>query len=208
MIEQTLTTDISNKKSSRKTLLAMFFVSFMPIVAAYFMFFSGVGVPGKTVNSGVLFDRPISLKALFGENSSEWLAIKSAPKWRLLIPIGTSCPKACEQNLYTTRQVHIRLGEKSARLERVLINIGGTVGQRISDKVIPEHPRIKPLNVHSELWSEWLLSGGLSLDSTQQPYYFLVDQEGFAMMYYTAEHHGNALLKDIKRALKYSIDYE
>jgi len=36
----------------------------------------------------------------------------------------------------------------------------------------------------------------------------LIDQEGFAMMSYTTAQHGNELLKDIKRALKYSIDYQ
>ena len=36
--------------------------------------------------------------------------------------------------------------------------------------------------------------------------FFLVDPEGWAMMVYSAEHNGAAVLKDLKYLLKYSAE--
>lgn len=188
------------------TLIALISVSVLPIFAAYFMFFTGVGVPGETVNSGVLLPSSIKLDVLI-QDQAFITRIHKEKKWRLLLPITQACGEACVANFYTTRQVHIRLSEKSQRVERVAVNIGGTVGLRIYEELQQKHPKLKMVNADLGKWQQWLNSSGMELDADNQPFYLLVDQEGFAMMVYTTEQHGNQLLKDLKRALKYSIDY-
>jgi len=196
------------QKKGRKTLIAILLVSALPVVAAWFVFFTGVGMPGNTVNAGNLLSKAVHVKTLLGEDSPQWQALDQDRKWRLFIPVGAKCGADCEQNLYTTRQVHIRLGEKSVRVARVAVNIGGDAGAALVAAIEKDHPRMKILNVDGATWAQWVAGSGSQLDNAVVPYYLLVDQEGYAMMYYTTEQHGNELLEDLKRALKFSIDYE
>lgn len=195
-------------KRSRRTLIALVLVSVLPVAGAWFVFFTGIGMPASTVNAGQLLSKPMHIKQLLGESSPEWMQMNQKPLWRLLIPIGEKCPPACQQNLYTTRQVHIRLGEKSARVERVAINTGGESGRRLLADLEKEHPRLKQVHVNTQSWQQWLAETGTELNNSQEPYYLLMDQEGFVIMAYTDAQHGNELIKDLKRALKFSIDYQ
>lgn len=196
-------------KKNNRTIIAILVVSVLPIVAAYFAFFTGIGVPDHTVNTGKLLPHPLSVKNLLSEGQSEFLLdLQQNRKWRLLIPIPDMCGTDCQQNLYTTRQVHIRLGEKSVRVERVALNIAGQAGLDYFETIKTEHPRLKLVTVTSEQWRNWLHDSGENLDAQKEHFYLLVDQEGFAMMTYTTAQHGNELLKDLKRALKYSIDFQ
>lgn len=195
-------------KRSRRTLIAILLVSVLPVAGAWFVFFTGIGIPDNKVNAGQLLNKALPIKQLLGETSPEWTRIEETRVWRLLIPIGEACPSDCQQNLYTTRQVHIRLAEKSGRVERVAVNIGGDVGRQFLAGIEKEHPRLQRLDVDAQSWQQWLSEAGQALDNRQQPFYLLMDQEGFAIMAYTAEQHGNELIKDLKRALKFSIDYQ
>lgn len=194
------------QKKGRRALLMILGVSVTPIVAAYLMFFTGVGVPNNTVNEGVLMEKPLPLKEIMP--AEEWKAISEDKKWRLLLPLGATCDSACEKNLYTTRQVHIRLADKSGRLERYLVSFEGDKSDAYAEKIKPEHPLLKHASVSSRDWQQWISQSPVIQQTLDTPYYLLVDQEGIAMMVYTEKQHGNDLLKDIKRALKYSIDYQ
>jgi len=192
------------RKRGRRTLLAILLISVAPIAAAYFMFFTGLGVPSHTVNHGVLLDQALPLQPML--STEVWQKISADKKWRLLLPMGEQCGDRCAQQLYTTRQVHIRLGEKSARVERYALNYGGDKGRAYLDSVASEHPLLKRVDTDAALWQQWLAHSDVLEDMSAEPFYLLVDQEGLAMMVYT-DQHGNELLKDIKRALKYSIDF-
>jgi len=197
------------RKKGQRTLLALFAISIIPIAAAYFMFFTGIGVPEHTVNNGKLLKQPVKLSALLGPEHAVFLQrLETEKKWRLLLPISDTCNEDCEKVLYTTRQVHVRLAQKSVRVERVAVNIGGTVGLRIYEAMQAEHPKLQIITVDPQAWENWLAASGDNFDIDRQAYYLLVDQEGTAMMAYTADIHGNLLLKDLKRALKYSIDFQ
>lgn len=195
-------------KTSRRTLIAILAVSILPVAGAWFVFFTGIGMPDKTVNAGQLLSSPVYFKDLLGGSNPDWLNLDQHRAWRLLIPITEKCEQACQKNLYTTRQVHIRLGEKSSRVKRVAINLAGEAGNRFYESLKREHPRLMKLDIDIQSWRQWLLASGQQLDNNQTPYYLLMDQEGHVMMFYTAEQQGNELLKDLKRALKFSIDYQ
>lgn len=195
----------SNKKRSRRTLLMIVAVALLPVLAAYTMFFTGVGVPENTVNKGELLESPMSIEPLLSDEV--WQKISEDRKWRLLLPVTARCNEACEANFYTTRQVHVRLGEKGVRVERYALNIDGNAGEAYLAEIADAHPQLQTVTVAGELWSDWSKPLAAYENNRDAHYYLLVDQEGIAMMVYT-DQHGNDLLKDLKRALKYSIDFQ
>lgn len=177
----------------------------LPMLAAYVVFRTGVGMPESTINQGELLQPPRSIDQLpLSEPGGAPLDLLSeAPKWRYLIFPGGDCAAECEKLLYTTRQVHIRLGEKADRVERLLVSAGPLSGE-LRAQLREQHPRLRFAVLESTVLDRLLRNTNhprLERAST-----LLVDQRGFAMMVYDNHHSGNQLLKDIKRLLKYSYD--
>jgi len=196
----------NTQKRSRWTLVAILVVAVLPVAAAYFMYFTGLGVPQDTVNNGRLLDRAVSVEALLPPEV--WAKVQEDKKWRLLHVVNKRCESTCQERLYTTRQVHIRLGEKSVRVARMLANVGATADDSGVSALLEEHPRMVSFNVDEGTWQGWMsTSEMLTEEFASEDFYLLVDQQGLAMMAYTNQ-HGNDLLVDIKRALKFSIDYQ
>lgn len=191
-------------KRSRKPLVIMLLVAVLPVVGAYVVYFTGLFMPDSTVNAGSFIDPAPSLELLVSEQ--EWKEITEDKKWRLLLPVPSPCSDACQQNLYTTRQVHIRLDQKSQRLQRLAV-LSSSISDAERQELAENHPRLKVLSTSIESHPDWF--NQLSLpDGTESDYYLLVDQQGLAMMVYDQRQHGNEVLKDLKRAIKFSIDYQ
>lgn len=182
----------------------MLAVTVIPMVGAYVAYFTGIGVPDERVNEGELLLPAKNVKDLLEGPGDAMPSFDNNYQWRLLIPVSESCDETCEENLYLTRQVHIRLGEKAERVERYAINLGAAQGAEFLQSIAQEHPKLKTIDVSRQQWDQWLEGSNAPADLEAHPYYILVDQVGFAMMFYTAEHDGNQLLKDIKRVLRYS----
>lgn len=187
-------------------LTAILVVTLVPMIAAYVAYFTGIGVPQGRVNEGELLVPAKDLKDLLPAAEGDIPSFSNNYQWRLLIPVNGECDEACQQNLYTTRQVHVRLGEKADRLQRYAVNVGGSKGADFLQAIGEQHPLLKNFSVDEQQWQQWLQDTNVPADISAEPYYILVDQVGFAMMYYGAQHHGNQLLKDIKRVLRYSPD--
>ncbi len=125
------------------------------------------------------------------------------PKWRLLIPAGTDCLAECDEVLYSTRQVHVRLGKYSQRLERVLIATQGPLDPDLSARLETEHAFVKVWFADGESFANWLR--GTNAGWRQgQGLALLVDPAGVAMMVYDVRHLGNDMLEDINHLMKYS----
>ncbi len=198
-------TDSKTMKKKNYTIWLILAVAILPMASAYIVFFTGLGVPKHTVNAGRLLSPAQHIADLVGEDAMQ--AYAREKKWRLLLPVMAECDEACERNLYTSRQVHIRLAQKSERLERVAVLGEDQISEERLNTLALEHPRLKFVEVPSETWTTWLSNMALGAAAGEK-LYFLVDQEGFAMMAYSSDVHGNDLLKDLKRALKFSIDYQ
>jgi cytochrome oxidase Cu insertion factor (SCO1/SenC/PrrC family) len=126
-----------------------------------------------------------------------------AKKWRLLVPVPAACADTCQKNLYTTRQVHIRLAEKAYRVERIILSLD-ELRPTLLKQLANEHPNTLRIESSEDRFFEWLASANF-VESVEQ-YYYLIDQEGFAMMRYNASHTGQNLLDDIKKLLKFTYD--
>jgi hypothetical protein len=197
-------TAAQSKKRTAWPLFAILAITVLPIVAAYVAFFTGVGVPDETVNEGELVVPAKNVETILADAAGEIPGFKDNLNWRVLIPVPDYCDETCQRNLYITRQVHIRLAEKGERLERFAVNIGGAEGERFLDSIKDEQPGLKRFTVQQEVWEEWLHDSNVSGNLRGDHYYLLVDQVGFAMMFYTTRQDGNQLLKDLKRVLRFS----
>ncbi len=120
----------------------------------------------------------------------------SGKKWRMIIPVSKDCSQACQQKLYMTRQVHIRLGNKANRVERWAIFSNNNDYSQMASSLQQDHPRLKMAHLKDAVWPKLLDESG----------YFLMDQDGFIMMQYRHHQSGNDLLKDVKKMLK--VTYE
>ena len=203
----------SNSKKSntrKKTQLHGIFiilVIFLPMALAYVMFYTGWGVSKHTTNKGDLLIPPQAIQSLTLNNHSNALKKRysanesSKKKWRILIPVSRSCDKACQSHLYLSQQVHIRLAEKAYRVERILLLLASLPNDEI-ERLEREHPNSLILHSSSIHLNEWLKP--TLLPQSAEQYFYLIDQEGFAMMRYSTEHSGQDLLDDIKKLLKFT----
>ncbi|WP_237068102.1 SCO family protein [Microbulbifer guangxiensis] len=181
----------------------------LPIVAAYVVYHTGLGMPDGTINQGELIQPPVDVGSITldertdtGESLSFSLDT-APPRWRYLILPDGRCESSCENLLYTSRQVHIRLGEKSDRVERLLLTPEPLPEERWA-AIVAQHPRLRFVTADASTLQTLRRNSGLVM--ADGPQALLVDQEGFAMMRYGNEHTGNQILKDIKRLLKYSYE--
>lgn len=200
--------DKAAQRRGRILAASVVLVVLLPMLSAYVVYFTGVGVPEGTINKGVLLTPPVpisdwQLRTLDGE---PWVLKEQPIKWRLLIPGGATCDQACKENLYLTRQVHIRLGEKGLRVERLYLLTEPSLSDSLSEHLEQEHARIKVVQLDEKAMVASLANTNLSGDPIAEGRYFLMDQEGFVMMGYDLEQSGNDLLKDIKRMLRYSYE--
>lgn len=181
---------------------------FLPMAVAYGIFYTGVGMPATTVNKGILLDPPQAIGDL-GVSDMEgtaWDVTTHRKQWRWLIPGGATCDGQCQDNLYLTRQVHIRLAEKSMRVERVYLLLDDYLDPATEQFLTKEHPHIRILKADRTQLQSALTAAKVPADVLTDGHYYLMDQDGFVMMAYTPSHTGQQLLDDIKRMLKYSYE--
>ncbi|WP_226663914.1 hypothetical protein [Microbulbifer aggregans] len=177
----------------------------LPIIAAYLVYQTGLGIPRGTVNQGELLIPPqqmADLELLSG--SGEPLDfVGEKPIWRYVIVSSDGCTSECEKLLYTTRQVHIGLGDKAHRVERILVT-DLPLAEPDRTRLAKQHPRMRFAVADSGKLNQWL--AGSDHANLSFPAALLVDQQGYAMMVYDNSHSGKQLRKDIKRLLKYSYE--
>ena len=180
----------------------------LPMVTAYIVFSTGWGMPKGTVNKGELILPATSLQSLTISNqNNEMVSLFAGEKqWRWIIVGNNECDAHCENTLYLSRQVHIRLGEKARRLERVFLNVAPSYDNEFAASLSESHPRLKQLHVDPSDWVQIMKATNVASQESNGHKLYMVDQEGFAMMTYDQSHEGADLLDDVKRLLKYSYD--
>lgn len=160
-----------------------------------------------TTNHGLLLNptRTLADLPLGDSEGNPWAWQQQRPKWRLLIPAGSSCTDDCDQMLYITRQMHLRLAKHANRLERVYLALDGAVSPELADNIKTNHPYLKTLHSNRAAFGQWLAGTNSNWrDGAVEA--ILVDPSGLAMMVYDGQHSGSDMLEDINHLLKYSPD--
>ena len=158
-----------------------------------------------TTNHGTFIEPMLDINGLplSTHDGQDWEHGKQKIKWRLLIADDGSCLAACRDMLYMTRQVHIRTGKNSRRLERIFLLLDNELSEEMRSYLAEEHPYLTLLKGSSTQYAAWLEAA----NTGWQPGVvrsLVVDQGGRAMMFYTPEHEGIGMLEDLNHLLKYS----
>lgn len=180
----------------------------LPMLSAYLVFNTGWGIPTSSINKGDLLLPATSMVDLSVSNLDGQSVdlFTGKRKWRWLIVGSNECGDRCQNNLYLSRQVHIRLGEKAMRLERIYLNTDSMFESEFSKSLTKDHPRLRQLHVDSSDLHQLLSETSAENLALNGEGLVMVDQEGFVMMTYNRSHSGADILDDIKRLLKYSYD--
>ncbi len=201
---------ISDRRSKIMACLVVGVIT-LPMLIAYLIFKTGVGMPTTTVNKGELIVPATSLGELPLENQSrqrvDWLqtSVEGDQKWRLLIVNDGKCGEACQSQLYKARQVHKRLAQKAGRVERLFLTTSPNLSPEIQTLLSNEYPLMAVGVIEKHIWQSQFASSSLP-NVINSEKIIVVDQQGYAMMNYGVEHTGGEMLDDIKRLLKYSYE--
>ncbi|BFM13850.1 hypothetical protein R50073_00330 [Maricurvus nonylphenolicus] len=182
----------------------------VPMLAAYVIFKTGLGIPTGTVNKGDLILPATSIESLEISNTEnqvvDWLQTPSAGfKWRLIVVGDGRCDEICEAQLYKSRQVHKRLADKARRVERIYLSTSPQIDPAFAELLQSEYPRMSVGQV-DQTAVENLFVATNQADVSSGEKILVVDQQGYAMMTYAEHHTGGEMLDDMKRLLKYSYD--
>ncbi len=194
------------KKRNRFNGFLIIAIITLPMLVAYIMFKTGLGIPTSTSNKGILLQPARDIGELLLNSQDDTLAhlvSDEKKRWRMLIPVTKECDDTCQSHLYISRQVHIRLAEKAYRVERILLLLDRLSSEAI-DQLKQEHPETVMVETTPASFNQWLNKNNLPLSA--ESYYYLIDQSGFAMMRYDISHKGQDLLDDVKKLLKFTYD--
>ena len=199
-------------RSSRIKLVVLWAIPFglMAIAAVvYNLVESGVISVGSK-NEGVLIQPPIQLSGLALTTNVPLVRDNIwQGKWSIVVRGDADCDAECLDTLHITRQIHKRLNKEGNRVQRVYLSTTPALSDELAAHLAEENHYMK-LAVVDEIANESANQLALVelddvLASTNQTVrFFLVDPDGWAMMYYLNEHDGVVILKDLKYLLKYS----
>lgn len=219
---------------NRLKLLGLFSIVFVPMAAATSMYFGGWGVPTGSTNNGELIWPPIHIAELHaidtygtpleqhfsldepGARPLKWDLLSAdadqdaiESKWVLLVTGSKECSEACQQALYTVRQVNIALGKEAERVTRVLASSDDI--NSLSKAIAQQYPLLALASVDAETLQRFSAGRDMNAEgddkngiSANSWNIWVVDPLGNVILRYEADRHGKAILKDMKRLLKLS----
>lgn len=213
-----MTAEFSPKqvRASRVKLVLLWSVPFglMAIAALVYALVQSGYINISSKNEGVLIQPPIQLSQLSltttkdSDKKTIW-----QNKWSIVVRGGADCNDACAEALLLSRQIHIRLNKEANRVQRVYLSTAPALSDELTAHLASENHYMKvaissdPVggiegeSINQTTMAE--LDNALAA-SGQEARMFIVDPDGWAMMYYLGEHDGGAILKDLKYLLKYS----
>lgn len=174
----------------------------IPMLAAYWIYNNNDAVPKGTINKGQLIVPATHLGTTnYRQTTGSELDWLSARKWNMVTVTDGTCNEHCQQNLYYSRQVHVRLAKEAERIQRLLLIVNDNPNFNNLPEIAMNDSGLTVASITPRKWQELFTN---SMPSNATNTLMLVDQAGFAMMSYSKEHSGSDILDDLKRLLKYS----
>lgn len=160
-----------------------------------------------TKNNGVLIRPPQAIAELpLQLSNGEKFDFAKQPKlWSIVIPVVAHCDAQCQKTLYFTRQIHIALGKQADRVRRYLIATEFPLDAEF-ESLLKQHPKLEILRADSAEFAQYFARS--NLQPLQNHEYFILDPEGWFMMYYGPQHDGKSVLNDLKFLLTNSHENE
>lgn len=175
----------------RRALLALAALFFLPVAAAFWMYYGAGWRPGGTINHGTLIDPPRALAW-----SGEATALRGA--WVLVYVGDGACDASCRRALHVMRQTRVALNADMTRVQRLLLATGGCCDRAFLGR---EHPGLVVLDgTQPEL--QTLLAAFPPEERAGAIY--IVDPLGNLVMREEARGNPQDLLADLRRLLRLS----
>lgn len=209
-----MATDLKSAAKKNKTVPAIILGSLILVILISTLLFRAsitgqINLPELlgTKNKGVLIQPPraIAELPLTLSNGEIFEHAKQPKQWSIVIPVAAHCDEQCQQNLYLTRQIHVALGKNSDRVRRYLIATEFPLDSEFED-LLKQHPKLEVLRAGSNEFAQYFSRSNLQPIENHQ--YFILDPEGWLMMYYNPQHDGKAMLGDLKFLLTNSHEDE
>lgn len=175
----------------RRTLLALAALFFLPVAAAFWMYYASDWRPGGATHHGVLIDpvRPLpELRA----------GATLRGKWTLVYVADGACDADCRHALRVMRQTRLALNADMSRVQRVFLAARGCCGH---DFLQREHPGLIVLDAADPGLAGLLAAFGPQRAGTE---IFIVDPLGNLVMREDAREDPKYLREDLRRLLKLS----
>ena len=187
------------KKRSRWMLWLVLLVCAAPLIASYFAYY--VVKPERRSNYGTLLDQrahPIPGMATTTLDGRPMPLQQFKGKWVMLMTGSGACAQACQQQLFTMRQLRLMQGKEMDRIERVWLI---TDREPLDTIVIREFDGTHMLRADGAAVTQWLPAdpGTRTTD-----HIYLVDPLGHLMMRFPANPEPRKVYKDIYKLLKAS----
>ena len=207
-----------DKNKLKLTVLLLFAVVPISLATWYFSVRQDAGSV-DTTNKGVLVVPVLDITDLglldtkgqvayvpFDELVKEVTPEEYKPRpWQLIYLGQSECDEVCVERLYFLRQMHIRLGKESDRVERVYVNASagqGALPARTNQLLGEEIPDLRILAGDLELLQEKLArTVPAGTDPVEAHYIYVTDPVGNVMMYFTPANTIEEIFSDIDKLL-------
>ena len=181
----------TSRSNSRRNLLLIAAIAFVPMFIAYGVFFFAPElIPQNTTNRGQLMSPPVDLTG----------KLPVTEDWQLVLVPRSACANDCTDLIHQTRQIHIALGKNADRVSRSVIfsaPISGEINAQLEDA----YPELSIL-INPQIMEVFRLS---QPENSSSPFVvYVVDPLGQLVMAYDVETVGKPLLLDLKHLLKVS----
>jgi cytochrome oxidase Cu insertion factor (SCO1/SenC/PrrC family) len=197
--------------ANRISLVLIFAIPVAVILASTLLYYLADSkvVDLGTANRGELITPPVEIATLKLRDSSDQPLDYSQPKprWAYLMFGGTRCEGMCERMLFLTGQTHKLLGKRIDKVQRIYVGLDGDVDESLQQVIDEQSKSLKLAYADRDAVTKALskLDGNPLADNVL----FLVDPDGWLMMYYVAENTGQLtlsqlskdMIKDIKRLI-------
>jgi len=177
-------------RRQRRMLLGLVALFFLPIAAAFILYY-GVGWhPSGGTNHGELYTpaRPLPPAAPLAEK-----------KWTLLYAGDGACDANCRRALVFARQTRLSLNQEMTRVNRVFLATGHCCDRAY---LAGEHPGLEVLDAGADPRLQAVVA---ALPAADRDYsLFIVDPLGNLVMRYDTRGDPHGLLDDLKKLLNLS----
>ncbi|GGY50891.1 SCO family protein [Pseudoduganella albidiflava] len=188
-----------SKARGRWKLFAVLAVCASPLLASYFTYY--VLKPSARNNYGTLIDpRTVPMPAMATRTlAGDPVTLESlSGKWIMLKAGGSDCRQACQDQLFTMRQLRTMQGRERERIERVWLI---TDEEPLETMLLRVNDGTRMLRAPKDIVYKWL---PVEAGGNAQEHIYIIDPRGNLMMRFPKNPDPAKMKKDIGKLLKAS----
>jgi len=197
-------TDDRQRRRGRKQLIVVAILFLLPVASAIIATQMIPGFrPFGMANYGTLVTPVVPIDAAelepLDERATDEMLL--AGVWSLVVFSNQGCDPRCQEQLYLTRQIRTLLNKDSTRLQRLLVLSERESGTATVVELREQHPGLRVVYANSKLLTLFEVE---STEPVASQRVFLIDPQGYLMMFYEPQFEPKSVLKDLKRLFKTS----